>query len=396
MKITLSRPEARRIALATQGFARKRPKGRIDARHFDRLFSQVKVVQLDSVNVAVRTHYMPAFSRLGAYPLKRLDQYAYAKRRLFEGWGHMASLMPVERYPLMRHRMDEANPWPSLRNLIEEERAFIETVYEQVAERGPLTVSDLREPGHASGAWWGRSKGKIALEWLFQTGRLAASRRGNFVRLYDLTKRVIPPDILDLRIPPRQDAQRELLKLSAQALGVATLSDVADYYRIKAQEARPRLLELVESGELIEASVEGWQQQAYLHRNAKLPRRVEASALLSPFDSLIWFRERTERLFQFVYRIEIYVPKSRRQYGYYVYPFLLGDELVARVDLKSDRTGGALIARAAYLEQGKDAAEVSAALAVELELMAAWLGLRHVSVEERGNLALPLRAAIQA
>ncbi len=395
LKTTLSRAEARRVALAAQGFADGKPTGRIDSRLFDRLLSRIKVVQLDSVNVSVRTHYVPAFSRLGQYRLDRFDNYAYSKRKLFEGWGHVASLMPVEDYPLMRHRMDEANPWPRLRSFIRENSGLIEGVYAQVAERGPLTVSDLQEPGRRSGPWWGLSDGKIALEWLFQTGRLAASRRGNFVRLYDLTERAIPASALDIPAPSRQDAQRDLLRRSAQALGVGTLSDIADYYRIKTPQARPRLLELVEQGELVKARVEGWRQPAYLYREAKLPRQIEARALLSPFDSLIWFRERTERLFDFFYRIEIYVPKPKRQYGYYVYPFLLGDELVARVDLKSDRAGGALIVRGAFLEEGRDAGAVSAALAAKLAEMADWLGLQRVVVERHGDLAAPLRSAVQ-
>ena len=395
MKVTLSRAEARRIALAAQGFTGKRPSGRVDARHYDRLLRHVKLLQLDSVNVAVRTHYMPAFSRLGPYSREQLDDFAYRKSRLFEGWGHMASLMPMDHYPLLRHRMEAARPWPQLEGLIEEQRGYIESVREQVAARGPLTVSDLQEAGERNGPWWGLSKGKIALEWLFHNGSLAATRRGNFTRVYDLAERVIPPQFLQMTPMSREDAQREMLRLGSEALGIGTLADLADYYRIKVPEARPRVQELVEEGLLNEASVEGWPQPAYMHKDARLPRRADATAIVSPFDSLVWFRDRTERLFDFLYRIEIYVPKPKRQYGYYVYPFLHNGELVARVDLKADRSAGVLLVQAAYLEEGRDAGDVSAALAPELASMAEWLGLRHTAVEPRGDLAGALKKATE-
>ena len=343
MKVALARAEARRIALAAQGFAGKEPSGRTDSRHYDRLLRHVKLLQLDSVNVAVRAHYMPAFSRLGPYPREQLDGYAYRKSRLFEGWGHVASLLPMEHYPLLRHRMETARPWPRLEGLIEEQRTYIDSVREQVADRGPLTVSDLDDGGDRNGPWWGLSRGKIALEWLFHNGALAGTRTGNFTRVYDLAERVIPQRFFDLPALSRADAQREMLKLGAEAMGVGTLADLADYYRIKVPEARPRVQELVEEGVLNEASVEGWPQPAYLHKDARLPRRAGATAIVSPFDSLVWFRDRTERLFDFLYRIEIYVPKPKRQYGYYVYPFLHNGELVARVDLKSDRANGVLL-----------------------------------------------------
>lgn len=391
LKTDLSNREARRIALAAQGFADRPPAGRIDSRHFDRLFDRVKVVQLDSVNVAVRTHYMPAFSRLGPYPRERIDAYAYRTRRLFEAWGHVASLLPVEHYPLLRHRMEDAQS----RSFGRERPAYVEEIRREVAERGPLAVSDLRDQGRGGGGpWWGRSDGKLALEWLFATGRLATARRGNFTRVYDLTERVIPPEVLAAPAPATRDAQREMLRLAARACGIGDAGDLADYYRIRVPQARPLLQELVEEGELLEASVEGWSRPAFLHRDARMPRRIGASALLSPFDSLIWRRERTERLFGFHYRIEIYVPEPERQYGYYVFPFLTGDTLAARVDLKADRARGALLARGAYLEEGCDAGAVAGELATNLQAMAAWLELSEVQVGRRGNLAAPLRRAV--
>ena len=394
MKVSLTRAEARRIALAAQGFSGKKPSGRVDARHYDRLLRHVKLLQLDSVNVAVRAHYMPAFSRLGPYPREQLDDYAYRKSRLFEGWGHMASLLPMDHYPLLSHRMERARPWPRLEGLIQEQRAYIDSVRDQVADRGPLTVSDLDDGGDRNGPWWGLSRGKIALEWLFHNGSLAATRRGNFTRVYDLADRVIPPGVLNMQALSKTEAQREMLRLAAEAHGVGTLTDLADYYRIKVPEARPRLSELIEEGVLKEVSVEGWPKTAYMHKDARLPRRANATAIVSPFDSLVWFRDRTERLFDFLYRIEIYVPKPKRQYGYYVYPFLHNGELVARVDLKADRSNGVLLVQAAYLENGRDAGEVAAALAIELTSMAEWLGLRHVAAGPRGNLAGALGQAL--
>ena len=325
MKTELSNREARRIALAAQGYADRPPAGRVDSRHFDRLFDRVKIVQLDSVNVAVRTHYMPGFSRLGPYRRDRFDRYAYGKGRLFEGWGHEASLLPVEHYPLLRHRTEDVRS-RAMHAFAQERGDYVEAIYREVAERGPLAVSDLEDPGrNRNRPWWGRSDGKLALEWLFATGRLAAGRRGNFVRVYDLIERVIPQHLLAAPAPAPHDAQRELLRLAGRAHGVGTLADLADYYRIPTSQALPRVQELVEEGELVEVRVEGWSRPAYLHRDARAPRQVRASALLSPFDSLIWFRDRTERLFDFRYRIEIYVPAPKRRYGYYVFPFLIGE-----------------------------------------------------------------------
>lgn len=350
-------------------------------------------MQLDSVNVAVRAHYMPAFSRLGPYRPERLDAYAYRKRRLFEAWAHEASLLPVEHYPLLRHRMQAARS-RSMDAFAQDSGDYVEAVYRDVAERGPLAVSDLRDQGRQrNGPWWGRSDGKRALEWLFTAGRLAACRGGNFIRVYDLTERVIPAHALSRPAPAAPDAQRELLRLAGRAHGVGTAADLADYYRIRMPQARPRLQELVEEGELLEARVEGWDRPAYLHRDARMPRRIRAGALLSPFDSLIWRRDRTERLFGFRYRIEIYVPEPERQYGYYVYPFLIGDALTARVDLKADRPRGVLLVRGAYREAGCDPDVVSVELAAQLRSMASWLELNEVIVERRGNLAAGLRRA---
>ena len=266
---------------------------------------------------------------------------------------------------------------------------------DEVRARGPLSVADLDDPGERTGPWWGYGKGKVALEWHFRTGALTVRERRNFARVYDLPERVFADGVLSAPAPDAEDAQREMVRLASRSLGVATIGDLADYYRISVPQARERVGELVAAGELEAVAVEGWRQPAYLHPAAKLPRRVDARALLSPFDSLIWSRDRAERLFGFRYRVEIYVPAARRVFGYYMLPFLLGDELVARVDLKSDRQAAVLRVRSAFVEDGRDERRVAAALAVELRSMAGWLELDGVRVGRRGNLAGELGRAIR-
>lgn len=383
----LSSAQARRTALAAQGFGALRRVERVDVRHVRRLFREVSLVQIDSVNVAVRAHYMPLFSRFGPYELDLMDEYAYKRREVFEYWGHEASFLPVERHPLMRFRMGAMRPWHRVRALNEEHPEYMRQVFEEVVEFGPITVSDLADPGKRTGPWWGYGKGKIALEWLFATGRVAIADRRNFTRYYDLPERVLPTEVLDVEPFEKEEAQRRLLLLAAQATGVATAADLADYYRIRMPDARPRLVELVESGALIEVKVEGWNSPGLMLPGTKVPRSLRARALVSPFDSLIWFRERTERLFDFHYRIEIYVPEPQRKHGYYVYPFLLGDELVGRVDLKADRAAGKLLVKGSYAEDGRDPVGIAHELAYELHLMAGWLDLGEVEVARNGDLA---------
>jgi uncharacterized protein YcaQ len=319
-----------------------------------------------------------------------MDTHAYRQREVFEYWGHEASFLPVARYPLMRYRMEAVRPWHRIRALQEEHPSYLDEVFAEVAEFGPVTVSDLADPGKRTGPWWGYGKGKIALEWLFATGRVAIADRRNFTRYYDVPERVLPASVLDVDPPGKEAAQRELLLVSAGAMGVATAADLADYYRIRMPEARPRIAELVETGDLIEVAVEGWTKPGFMLQQTPVPRVLAARALLSPFDSLIWFRDRTERLFDFHYRIEIYVPEPKRIFGYYVYPFLLGEELVGRVDLKADRAGGRLLVKGSFSEEGRDRAHVAGELAGELQLMAGWLGLEGVVVEKRGDLAAAL------
>ncbi len=407
----LSAEQARRLALAAQGFGRPRPTGRVDARHLRRAIDDVGLLQLDSVNVFCRSHYMPVFSRLGPYPRPALDRLAWhedgkektvrARRRdLIEYWGHEASLLPVELLPLLRWRMArvDALAWKSVARVAAEQPQLLEFVLGMVRERGPVRASELaargrrREPGEM----WSWSEEKTALEYLFFSGQVCAARRVNFERLYDLPERVLPRHVLEARTPSQEEAQRQLLLIAAKRLGVATEADLGDYFRLPRAESKARVAELTEDGALVPVGVEGWRQPAYLatERPVGLRRVGGARALLTPFDSLVWARERTERLFGFRYRIEIYVPAPKRVYGYYVLPFLLGDRLVGRVDLKSDRPAGVLRVRGAFAERDADPALVAGELAAELRLLGEWLGLSAVSVARKGNLAQPLRRAL--
>jgi len=356
-------------------------------------------VQIDSVNVVSRTHYLPAFSRLGAYPRTMLEDLAWAKKRpLFEYWAHEASLLPLSAHPLIRWRMQDAHDgvgvWKGVARFLRERRDFVDKVLQEIAARGPLAASDL-EMGHkGEGGWWGWSEAKRAVECLFWTGELTtATRRGTFERVYGLPENVLPRAIVEAPTPSRDDAQRELYRIAARAMGVATAKDLRDYFRMPVEGAKARLAELVEDGSLLPVTVKGWREQAYLDLAAKRPRRVDAQALLSPFDNLIWFRERTERMFAVRYRIEIYTPAAKRTHGYYVLPFLEGDALTARVDLKSDRKAGVLIVQSAHGEPWASEA-TPVRLAEELKLMAGWLGLESVRVERRGDMAGALDAAL--
>ena len=363
------------MALAAQGFAVPR---RHDGRAIRRMFDHVALVQIDSVNVLARAHYLPGFARLGAYDRTALDKAAhYAPRRLFEYWGHEASLIDVELQPLLRWRMARAHDeaWGGIRRIKEEKPELLREVLERVRDEGPLAARDLVDDHpKRSGPWWDWSDSKRAIEMLFWGGEVTSARRRNFERLYDLPERVLPRAVLDAPTPDEADAQRELVAIAARALGVAALPELRDYFRLPNAVVRPRVAELVEAGELLPVEVEGWGIPAWLHRDARIPRRVDASALLGPFDNLTWERGRVERLFGFRFKLEIYVPKPQRVYGYYVLPFLLGDRLVARVDLKADRQAGRLLAHAIHLEDDAPP-ETHEALREELALLAGWLGL---------------------
>ena len=400
----ISLAAARRIALAAQGFSSgSRPAGREPGlAAVTAAVRRLGLLQLDSVNVFCRAHYMPLFSRLGPYDTRQLDRIAAhgngrIDRRLVEYWAHEASLIPVESHRLFHWRMDERQRiWGGMRRMLNEHRDLIDETLELVSERGPIRARDTghRRNDPVAGEMWNWHQGKVALEALFFIGAVGAWRRINFERHYDLIERILPAALL-ADIPPREEAHRELTRLAARALGIATIADLADYWRIAPRDLAPRVSELVLSGELIPAQVAGWGAPAYLWHAARRPRALPARALLSPFDSLVFFRPRTERLFDFRYRIEIYTPASKRIYGYYVLPFLLDERLVARVDLKSDRQAGVLRVQGAFAEGDVDRAHVARELAAELELCAAWLGLSGgVTVGERGDLGAELKRAL--
>ena len=392
-----SNAQARRLALGAQGFTDQRPTGRVDRRHLRRVVDRMGLIQIDSVNVLVRSQELPLFARLGPHP-RTLISDASRAGELFEYWVHEACHVPVSLHPYLRWQMNSEHRWKAVAELRHRRPEFIDQVRIRIRDEGPLVAGDLNQRVGPKGTWWDWDDGKIALEHLFYAGEVAAIRRPtDFAREYDLAHRVIPAEILELPTPPEIDARKELLVRAARHHGIGTFEDLTDYHRQRNPPCRPLIRELVEEGRLIETSVEGWAKPAYLHPDAVVPRRVTARALLSPFDPVVWNRDRTERLFGFRYRIEIYVPAPKRQYGYYVLPFLLGDELVARVDLKADRMSGRLLVQGVFAEPGIDEAHVASELAAELVSMAEWLELdAGVEVVGRGDLAPALAAAIRS
>jgi uncharacterized protein YcaQ len=385
---TIKLSTARRIALAAQGFGGRSPPS--DRRAVAGTVERTGLLQIDSVNVLVRSHYLPVFSRMGLYDRGALDEAAWGRRRtLFEYWGHEASLIPLETYPLLRWRMERAargeGVYTGLARFGRERADRIAAVLAEVTDRGPISAGELSGGEKGKGSWWGWSDGKRALEWLFWAGRVTTARRRGFERLYDLPERVLPPAIVEAEPPPAAEAHRALLLIAARAYGVATERDLRDYWRLDVAETRAALAELVEDRRLVTVQVEGWREPAYLHSDARRPRRVEGAALLSPFDSLVWFRPRAERLFGFRYRLEIYTPAEKRVHGYYVLPFLLDERLVARVDLKADRGPGVLQVHGVHLEEGAGG-DVMEPLAGELRRMAEWLGLQRAAPSGRGDV----------
>jgi uncharacterized protein YcaQ len=397
-RANLSSAEARRVALAAQGFDRPRPSGRVRIGDLRRTIRQLGLLQIDYVNVLVPAHYQVLFSRLGPYEKSRLDDLVYRRREFTEQWAHEASILPVETWPLLRHRREEHRVRPyGFESFLKQNPVYVDSVLNEVRVRGPLTAGDLPGPDGASRrlpeSWFGTVP-RAVLEAYFGRGALAiADRRPNFARAYDLADRVLPPQH-HARQVETEDAQRELLRLASRSHGVGTAADLADYYRMPVRAARPRLAELVDSGDLREVRIEGWREPAYLHGAARLPLRIAAATLLSPFDPVVWYRPRAARLFDFDYRFEIFVPQAQRRWGCYVLPFLLGDCLVARVDLKADRTRRRLLVLAAYLEPGAESGVVAEALAAELQTLAKWLDLDAITIGRRGNFARPLAAAV--
>jgi uncharacterized protein YcaQ len=396
----LTAAQARRIAVAAQGFSESKPGGAITRAHLRRLIARIQVLQLDSVSVAVRAHYAPVFSRLGPYDRDVLDRAAWGPRSarlLAEYWAHEAALMAVDDWPLMRWRMREYRHGRWGKHIVKANPRLADDIVGAVTELGPSTAGQIEahlaaEPRRKKGTWWTRSDTKWVAEALFASGALTTATRVGFARHYDLAERVLPAGVLAREIDD-DEAIRELTLRAATALGVATEADIRDYFRLSAQQAKPAVAALVAAGEIEPVSVDGWSAPAYLRAGQTVPRRDGGTALLCPFDPLIFFRPRVERLFDFHYRIEIYTPAPKRQYGYYVWPLLMDGRLVARVDLKADRTADTLRVVGAFAEPESPLAPTAAALAGELASMASWLGLGGFSVSGRGDLAGPLRAA---
>lgn len=397
-RTSLSISEARRIALAAQGFDRQRPATPSDVRHLRRVLQTLGLLQLDYVNVLMPAHFLIPWSRLGAYDRARFAGYLYESGECTEQWAHEASTVPVSAWPLLAHRRDahamhKNNPLRQVRN----RSAYLDAALRQVEQQGALTANDLpavpgprRKPGD-----WHRSIPRWALEYHFAKGSLAVTNRlPNFQRVYDLPSRVIPEHYLTQCIA-KKDAQRELLRRAAVALGVATLQDLADYFRMPARDAAPLLDDLVAAGDVSLVSVQGWEQAAYLHCDARIPRRISGASLLSPFDPVVWFRPRALRLFDFHYRIEIYVPEAQRKWGYYVLPFRVGEQIVARVDLKADRKNSRLLVLAVHEEKQIEQHACVAALARELRALQGWLGFDDVSVRRHNAIARRLAVALR-
>lgn len=410
--VTVTAPEltaaqARRIALAAQGFTDRAPVGPVTRRHLQRVLARVRLLQLDSVSVAVRAHYAPVFSRVGAYDRALLDEAAWSStkrqpRLLAEYWAHEAALIPVQDWPLLRWRMRARHElgWRAHTQALQRSPALVQDVLAAVTERGPSTAGQLErhlrtDRPDRTGPWWDRSDTKVVCEHLFSSGVLTTATRVGFQRHYDLTERVLGSEVMTREVADA-DAVRTLVEQSAQALGVATEPDLRDYYRLPPGRARAAVAELVQDAVLTPIRVRGWGAPAYLHRDARIPRAVRGAALLCPFDPLIFYRPRTERLFGFRYRLEIYTPEPRRVHGYYVFPFLLDGALVARVDLKADRAAGVLTVPGAFAEPGVVAGHVAARLAQSLTDMAVWLGLSGVAVGGRGDLAAVLQHAVHS
>ncbi len=401
-KRTLTAAQARRLAVAAQGFSEPRPKGPVTRAHLKSLISRIQVLQLDSVSVAVRAHYAPVFSRLGPYDRDVLDRAAWSHsarspRLLVEYWAHEAALMAVDDWPLLRWRMRQYRHGRWGTHIVKANPQLAEDILAAVAELGPSTAGQIEahlaaEPRRKKGTWWTRSDTKWVAEALFASGALTTATRVGFARHYDLVERVLPHSVLTREVDD-DEAIRELTLRAATALGVGTEADIRDYFRLSAQQVKPAIADLLAAGEIERVDVDGWSAPAYLRAGRTLPRSDRGTALLCPFDPLIFFRPRVERLFNFHYRIEIYTPAAQRRYGYYVWPLLMDGRLVARVDLKADRATDSLRVVGAFAERDVSRPAVADALAGELNSMASWLGLGGFSVAGRGDLAGELRAA---
>lgn len=391
----LSLAQTRRAALAAQGFHRERPSGRVDRRHLRRAFDDMGIIQIDSVNVLVRSQELPLFARLGSHD-RSLIPASTAAGEIFEYWVHEASHVPVALHQFLRWRMRQPHGWSGVNKIVEANPGLVKRVLNAIEDRGPMTAGELSPRTAPKSDWWDWDSAKAALEFLFWKGKIAATRRPNdFARLYDLPERVLPAAALAAATPDESDARSELIRRAVRHLGVGTLKDIADYHRQRVGDVKPLLEDLVRQGELVAVSVEGWPNVAYASPQLHIPRTIAARALLSPFDPVVWFRERDERLFDFHYRIEIYTPAAKRRYGYYVLPFLLGDRIVGRFDVKADRANGVLRVQSSWVEESDDTPtrrlEIASEAIEELQAMSSWLGLSSIEIVDRGSLAKEMR-----
>lgn len=400
MTRSLSVEQARRLTLASQGFLDVPDRRGVNRRDLRRMMGRLKLLQLDSVPVIIRTQYMPGFSRLGPYRPELLDEIAYRDDEWFEAWAHEASVMPVAHEPLFRwhkERCRNGDTWKHLVRYAAKEASYIDSVLAELKDRGPLLASELSDPRPGLDSGWGRtSGGAVALDWLFRIGEVGIRREGNFEKRFDLLSNIVPAEIISQPTPTVEEALKDLLVLSAEAFGVGTANDLLDYFRLPVRAARPLLAELVEDGRLIDAQVRGWDKPAFMVPDVSIPRKKPRRALLSPFDPVVWYRDRCERLFDFFYRIEIYVPAAKRQWGYYVLPFLMGDRIVGRVDVKTDRKEKVLRVPAAWVEEHAEPHEVAGELAAELHDLARFVGVERVEVGAAGDLSSELRGAVTA
>lgn len=393
---TVSAASARRIALAAQGFARPRPAS-VGTRQLNTLIDRIGLLQLDSVNVFERSHYMPVFARLGHYDKAALDALTFSRGgRYVEYWAHEAAVIPVETWPLMRWRMQQyrekhANDMTAWAHA---NGPMIEWLKAELADKGPLPASAIEHDANKrSGPWWGWSDVKIGLEVLFRWGELVSAGRTRFERSYALPEQVLPDAVIHRHVP-RDEAQRLLVQHAASAHGIGTATDFADYFRMSRVDTVAAVNSLVDEGVLLPVTVPSWKHQAWLHRDAHMPRRISAGALLSPFDPVVWDRKRAERLFDFHYRIEIYTPAPKRVFGYYSLPILLDDTVVGRIDLKNDRQAGVLRVQSAWHEEGISPAAVAERVAPLVRSAASWQGLSDITVNDWGTLAAPLAAQL--
>lgn len=392
---------AKRVALGAQGFADPVPTGQVDRRHLRRVMGRLRVLQLDSIPIVARTQYLPFHSRLGPYDMNQLDRIAYGDDEWFEAWSHEASLLPVATEPFIRwtwERAREGNTWKSLREVADREPAYVQAVLDEVRERGTVSGGELSDPrplASDGSGWWHRSLGVLALDWLFRIGELGIRRRGNFEKAFSPIEDIVPREIRSRRTPSIEEAQRQLTLLAVQALGVGTANDVADYFRLPVREIRTALDGLVEDGAVIAAQVRGWAKAAFADPQARIPRAISGSTVLSPFDPVVWKRDRAERLFGFAYKIEIYTPAAKRKYGYYVLPVLVDGELVARLDVKTDREAGILRIKSSHAETGCNTAPIAASVLRAIEDLRLLVGSNSLEISDRGDLAQLLRAQSQ-